>query len=646
MVLLLSRMSREEYSRWVEKVSQGFSKGEVVELTSRHVRDIMMATKGNVAVATPRHLFILVNLPWQPLQNLFDIVGSRYQGRLKDVKIVCRVIKSYPERKFSLCEARVFELIYDYTRGYEDFIVERENERVEVEGAEFIVSEGVRRRFQENGEVVISWDGGEYRLTTRVSERAKIGESREQSIVWRIIDASKPLGRFLAKNQELLRIKPSSVYSTMLVFTNDIVVKVNARSSGIDVKLWRINLPGDEELLECSRFYTIILPRIVIFDYNGDFAKTTVIADLYYKGYKRRLVFNYIPEKLLFRCLRMRYSISSYAKRVLPRGVPYLSVSLEFFRDGYVEELRKWARMIREEVLPKVRSLHSEPRKLEPLETFLEVFYVNTPKRKVENVVKPWIMLYEKVKDLAPKTTLYITFYGLYRRRPNYVGLKIEKDGTITVMSNRYVPISGIVMKGGEFEKLYRETYVKKLFEYQIVPRDEKLRILAEDVEEARRMLREAGVEPTTVSLQEFESKLKEVARNYEGDNIVLLTLKFLETIGKPQLKIDVDALTKMLVGLVKTGRYPEDYRRFAEMGGLRLVRTVVKYEMKRRGYSMRKGVMFLGDPEAVRRRILEAVKGIKGRLLALFEEIGTSEAIGEVGIAYSLERVSALLEF
>ncbi len=644
-----TRMTREEYQKWVERVSQGFQQGEVIELSLKHVRSVMMASKGNIAVATPRHLFILVDLPYQPYQQLLDVVSSKYDVALRDARIVVEVVKSVPERKFTLARTRVFELVYGYTRSYTDFVVEKEGERVEVEGAELVISEGVERRWQEHGKITIRWNASkrQFEAVHEVEERIQLGKEKKQTVLWRVVDPSKPLGSFLARNQELLKVRPSSVYSDIVVFTDRLVVVAKARKDGITVKTCDIELPSEEELLQCSRFYTIVLPRYVIYEDTPVGMRRLAFLDIYYKGRKFPTVLSWVPENMLFRCLRMRYSISSYARRVLPRGVPRFFVSIRFFDLESAEKLREWTRMLREEILPKVRSLHSEPKKLEPLEAFLEVFYVNTPKRKVENVVKPWLELFEKVKDLAPKATLYITFYGqkIYRRRlPNYVGFKIEKDGTISLMNSRYVPVSGITMKGGEFERLYREAYVKKLFEYQVAPTSEKLEILWQDIEELRGMLEEHGVEPATAYYEEVREKLRELAKDYEGDNIVLLFFKHhgkLE-IYKPK-NVDIENAEKLLVGLVKSGR-KEELQKLVEFNVLRVLRTVVKYEMKKRGYSIRKGVMFLGDPATVRRRILEVVRGIRGRLLALMEEFGEVEV--EVPVAESLARVEALLKF
>jgi len=60
----------------------------------------------------------------------------------------------------------------------------------------------------------------------------------------------------------------------------------------------------------------------------------------------------------------------------------------------------------------------------------------------------------------------------------------------------------------------------------------------------------------------------------------------------------------------------------------------------------MRKGVMFLGDPEDVRLKILEVIKGIKGRILALYESMELTEHVDKVPIMAEMERVSALLSF
>jgi len=466
-------MTRDEYEKWVERVSKGFSPGEVVELDRRHVRAVMMASKGNVAVATPRHLFILVDLPWQPLGNLMDVAELRYRAVPSGARVVLEVLRSYPDRKFTLARTRVFRLEYRYVRGYEDFVVERENDRVEVEGAELLVTQGVRRRFQESGELVIAWGPGGFRMSAEARERRKLEERREQRIVWRVTDPSRPLGSFLKKYRGLIDERPSYVNARLLLFAPGIMVYARAAPGGIEVAARDIELPSEDELLEVSRFYTVFLPLYLYADLSTPPSRGVAILEMFRGGARHRVVLS-DPDRavrLMFRCLRNRYSTSSYARKILPRGVPRIFDDdplflAQHFIDGVAERVVAWTRMVREEILPRVRNLRSKPVKLKPLEAFLEAFYERAPRRKVENAVRPWLELFEKVKDLAPRATLYIVFYGkeVYGRRyrPNFVGLRVEKDGSVTVLGSRYVPVSGIVMKGGEFERLYREAYVGK----------------------------------------------------------------------------------------------------------------------------------------------------------------------------------------
>jgi len=653
------RLSQLELYQWKEKVAKGFEVNEIISLDHRYINSIMMSSKGNVAIATPHHLFIVTNLPWQQFQEFLDSVVAKHDAVLSRANVILKIIKSEPQRKFSLAEALRFELTYSFTRSSEDFVIEKENERIEIEGAEFTVSEGSRRFFQEQGEIVVFWNSRARRYEYRVNivNKVKVREEKEQTVVWRILDKSKPLGSLLSRAQDVIKKPRSSMW--FMFIADSVAGIVDAIGGRISVNSFiRIDMPSEDELLSCSRFYTIFIPRIYMEEDN----RRIIIYDMYYHGKKHRIVFSgrdlsdSVTRKLVFRILRNRFSISSYAKKVLPRGIISVRdlISDKYLRSffGLTDLAKKpdyvnmWTKYVREVIIPKVNKLHSEPRILDPLSSFIEAFYVNAPLRKINNVVKRWIEIYDKVKDLAPKSTLYIVFYGR-KSDPNYVGFKIDKDGTISVLPNRYVPVSGITMKGGEFEILYREAYVKKLFEYQIVPKSEKLEILWSDIVEVRDMLRNLGVEPATASLAEARAKIMSIAENYNGDNIILLFFKYLDQLKlfKPR-DVDLNNVATLLIGLIKTGARDE-MQKLLQYNALRVLRTVVKYEMKRRGYNIRKGVMFLGDPEQVKQRILEVIKGLRGRLYALAESLEIPvESVEELGIASSLRRVEALLGF
>jgi hypothetical protein len=99
-------------------------------------------------------------------------------------------------------------------------------------------------------------------------------------------------------------------------------------------------------------------------------------------------------------------NISTYAKRILPRGITYIKE----FRNG--DEISKFSKFILD-VYEKVKNLSSKPRDpSNELEEFFEKYYVNTPLRKLENVIKPWLEVFNIVKDLSKDSTLYIVTYG------------------------------------------------------------------------------------------------------------------------------------------------------------------------------------------------------------------------------------------
>jgi len=617
--------------------------GSKVEVSD--FKDALMASKGDTILVVPGWFIILTNMPWQKFIEGFKALNGKAQ-KIAGIKFAVDVIKVNAERKYALARLSEGTVEAEFTRTEEaEESAESSGEVKVVDGVEFRAVRVAKRRYHAKGRVTLKFASGSWEIREEVLERRELSTGTDEAVEWRIVDPSTRLSRILRRYMEASSNPSRRFYGGAYVFTDQGAAYISAiTSGGVDAKVSSIGLPSEEKLLACSRFYSIVMPRVVAREDVDSREIRYAEFDVYHGGRKWRLVLNTAdPDTLWFRMLRRR-NISSYAKRILPRGYEWAgSLCKELGVDPWrllyalrdepngnlaTRFLQRFNEFV-DEVYNRIQSLHSKPRDTDGLEGFFEAIYARTPRRKLK-VVKEWVELYEKVKHLAPKTTLYIVFYGqkIYRRRlPNFAGFRVDSDGGISVLSSRVVPVSGISFRGGDFERLYREAInLDNLVFYQLATMGEKLAILKEWVEEVRARLRSLGVEPATASFKEVYEKVKELSMNEDlTDNGVYLAFQFIEKLrSKAEYAVikRVEELAKILVGLVKTGRYPEDYEKFAEAGFLEPMRWVVKYAIKSRGYSIRKGVLILGDPSEVKRRVKEVIQRIRGRLLALAEAV------------------------
>lgn len=627
-------------------------------------KDALMASKGDTILVVPRWFIILVNMPWQMFLSGFKALDGKAQ-RITGIKFVVDVFRVNEERRYALARLVEGAITAEFTRSEtREEVIER-GRKVVIDGVEFTITRVARHHYQVSGRATLRFSGDSWAIYEEAEKRTKTSTSIDEGVEWRIVDPSTRLSSILQKYIEKARIPSKRFHGRATIFTERGIatVSIGRVDGSIVAKVSEIGLPPEEKLLECSRFYSIVVPRMIVEEEADGREFRYSEFDVYYNGRKRTLVLNREPpETLWFRALRRR-SVSTYAKRILPRGyesardiIRKVGVSEFFFYDVVCEPnservakvLAEFNRFI-DEVYERVRNLRSKPRDTDGVEGFFEAIYARVPKRKLR-VVREWIELYEKVKDLTPKTTLYVVFYGqdVYRRRlPNFVGFRIDGDGDISVLSRRVVPVSGISFRGGEFERLYRDAMnLNNLIFYQLATKGEKLAILRDWVEEVRGRLGELGVEPATATFKEVYEKVKELALGEElTDNGVYLVFQFLEKLkdGEEKVLKRVGELARVLVGLVKTGRYPEDYEKFAEAGFLEPMRWVVKYAIKSRGYSIKKGVLILGDPVEVRRRVREVIQRIRGRLLALAEAVEAGLPEEYKPVVRTSERLEAL---
>jgi len=514
---------------------------------------------------------------------------------------------------------------------------------VEVEGVLLRLAEAEVWRYQLHGDVEVVVEGGRVEVRD-LRERVEVGAEREQVVTWQVLDPTTRLGAFLSAP-----LGPKEE-KALCVVAPTAIVEAAARDGRLRVRVTKLGrrLPTEEELLECSRFYTIFVPRAILETWGRGGRRALYYIDLYRRGRRVELTIPCLPGRwcvgrdYLFRIARSRLSLSTYAKRLLP-SFPWRKVDPLLSLASLARVAEEWASDVLDKALPAVRQLpRSEPRRLDPLEELLDTYYLSTPKRKLQNVVEPWLRVFDAVKGLAPRASLYIVFRGK-RYPPRLPGIRVDADGSVHPLFLPPLRTSAIVLKGGEFERAYVSAYVARLLEYQLAPVQWKLRMLYRDALEARAELERRGFPPSS-SFGEYLRALKALALSAPGDNVLLLFLAKAEGMKRLSMEsqVGVDDAAKLVAGFVKTGT-EADAARLAEYGVLKLLRIAVKHEMKRRCYSPKLGVVFSGTPRQARLRILEALRGLRGRLLALAEV--PEEVLEErVPLAASLARVEALL--
>ena len=284
---------------------------------------------------------------------------------------------------------------------------------------------------------------------------------------------------------------------------------------------------------------------------------------------------------------------------------------------------------------------------LSPYERFVEMFFVRTPERKLEHI-KNFMRAADIVKKLVPDSdvALYVTFVlskkaRIAQKEKSYSGFRYKPgEGLQVLQSAPPTKVTAIAIKG-DFEKDYiKFSGLGKLMEYQFGPTEKKLEILKKDIEELRETVKaKAGKDLLEMHPEKEIIPIfgEIIASTDKTSNIAVLILK--QTSRK--VKVPSEVLLK-LAGLIKTGR-PEDFTKERLADVLRYARIAVKYEIKRRGYSSKTGVIFAGSPEEIVRKVLEVVKGMPERLAKLMTDIETVER--EAKEIYVPVKVSSRIE-
>jgi len=168
-------------------------------------------------------------------------------------------------------------------------------------------------------------------------------------------------------------------------------------------------------------------------------------------------------------------------------------------------------------------------------------------------------------------------------------------------------------------------------------------------------MLRENNIDPKKISFKDLLQVLKELSLMEEYPrNVILAFIRYAtsDTIGNgwtADWKVEVRSALEIVAGLVRSGR-PEDYTEKRLSRLLRVLRVATLYIMKERGYSPMLGVVFSGSPEDILMKILEFIRRLKGRRLALMMKLRkekkevTEEVIKSTPLLTLSERVKVLL--
>jgi len=552
------------------------------------------ASKGDTIFGTRNQWLIAVNLPWEITNE--HLANPEINNEISDLEyaVYAEKIKEVPERKFTLIKVNRIERTYRRTR---EAIEHKEPETYEFYGI------GVK-----TGATTV----------TKIKEVVK--EVWTPETVFREVEV-----------KEVDRWSYTDERTTYEIFEENEITKMIQKSNGFwlrDVvngfrlseyygtKFKKFDGIDEQTLLDLSKYYVIAYPFLTC-RFNDTYYH---IIHVYYNGRKLEIPLNTfdseVPPPLDFRISLRRLALTRHYKSLLPYG-DYFSEPekfVEFARDVYgkakeIEEKTRIARNIKE---------------LTPTERFLEIFYIRTPKRKLK-VIEAHLKLYEKLREmLRDEPVLYISFPNKYgSQSSNYACFRIQGD-SITVTGIAQVPITAITIKG-RFEEAYKIAHgLKKLLSYQFAPKEKKIQMLRDDIEALRKEIEEKFDKPV-VELHPEHDIMKYLfnrAENYEGDNLVLILYKARNLERAPE-----NVTLLKLAGLIKSGK-DYDYTVEKLKDVLEALRIAVKYEIKRRGYSTKLGVVFSGTAQNIARAVLETVQKIQeSRARALLVEILTEDA-------------------
>ena len=557
------------------------------------VKYLKPASKGDTIFGTYNQWLIAVNLPWE-ITN--EHLANPVINEISDLEytVYAEKIKENPERHYTLIKVTKIEKVYRRTR---EEIEHKEPETYEFYGIRVKTGATTVTKIKEVVKEVWTPETGFREVEVKEIDRWSYTDERT---TYEIVEENE-ITKLIQKSKEfhltdiINGFRLSEYYGTKF-----------KKFDGID----------EQTLLDLSKYYVIAYPFLTC-RFNDTYYH---IIHVYYNGKKLEISLNTldseVPPPLDFRISLRRLALTRHYKSLLPYG-------------DYFSEPEKFVEFARE-AYEKVRELEEKTRisknvkELTPTERFLEIFYIRTPKRKLK-AIEAHLKLYEKLREmLRDEPVLYISFPNKYgSQSSNYACFRIQGD-SITVAGIAQVPITAITIKG-RFEEAYKIAHgLKKLLSYQFAPKEKKIQMLKEDVEALRREIEEKFGKSVTELHPEHDimKYLFDKAENYDGDNLVLLLYKARNLERAPN-----NVTLLKLAGLIKSGKdYDYTVERLKDV--LEALRIAVKYEIKRRGYSTKLGVVFSGTAQNIAKAVLETVQKIQeSRARALLVEILTEDA-------------------
>ena len=580
---------------------------------STFLKYIRPASKGDTIFGTYNQWLIAVNLPW-------EIANEHLNPESNELAytVYAEKIKENPERHYALIKVTRVEKIYRRTR---EEVEHKEPETYEFHGIRVKTGATTVTRIEEAVKEVWTPETGFREEEVKEISRYSYTDERTTYEILEINEITK----LIEKSKEFCLtdvangFRLSEYYGTRF-----------KKFDGVE-----------REILELSKYYVIAYPFLTCrFDdiyYH--------IIYVYYNGRRLEIPLNTFssvpPPPLNFRVSLRRLALTRHYKSLLPYG-DYFSEPekfIEFVRKAYLAV--QGIKTINVPIFDVFRKpVEIKVRELTPTERFLEIFYIRTPKRKFK-AIEPHLKLYEKLREmLRDEPVLYISFPNKYgSQSSNYACFRIQGD-SITVAGIAQVPITAITIKG-KFEEAYKIAHgLKRLLSYQFAPKEKKIQMLREDIEALRREVEQKFGNVTELHPERDIMKyLFDRAENYEGDNLVLLLYKARELERAPE-----NVTLLKLAGLIKSGKdYDYTVERLKDV--LESLRIAVKYEIKRRGYSTKLGVVFSGTAQNIARAVLETVQKIQeSRARALLVEILTEEAKEAEETELGVPRLKALM--
>lgn len=606
-------------------------------LSRNGVREVIMASKGATILVLPGKWVILQNMPFHQLASLINSLNATH---ITHWTWNFEETKHNAERKYSLAKLKSLIITASFRRLARTIHPKDETSTLHMEGVTFKTATATAKHFVVSGTINATIKPG---APPEIDEKT---ETCEQTYEKPIIHTTYHISDEQSELARLIRSVENEKIHRFHYMNGGTIIDVEKMPSGVETRIARLPFPSPEDLAKCSRFYTIAIPELEIRDKN---LKPLYRYTVYING-RRHAILTTRPLKSLF--LRITRRKDPRLKKRLPHGASANQPAPLFLTvtDTLKEAFTKFTETIRtisqaiDRLPPHLANPPHPPTAPDNPDdptTLLRELYIKTPKRKI-HLIHEWINLFNMVKDLAPASTLYVVFYGRGWRTPNFPAFAFSKDGKITVLPFRTIPSSGITFKGGEFEQEYRRMHgIDRLLRFQMAPRRRKAELLLEDALALR-----DHVKPETPLNDAIGTLHARARENPYTTNIIEAFYAFTLTTTPPneKLSLAIRKTTNILAGIVKTGRLIDILNQ--EEDFWTALRTAIKYTIKKRGYSPRKGVIITGNPEEVKRKTYEVINHIHGRLLALLTTPTKTptETPTETPTTMTLNRITALL--